>query len=521
MLDKNKTLLAKWIWQFGKEDDSLWKNVICAKYGIPIYGLRWNWYSSASDTYFVKRSCSDDLAWSLCPNGCFSVFSFYGQLEHCGMGASSGFIDEESQLWNNICPPKVEVFVWQLLKGRVLVKEFMYRLGCCPSNGLECPLCKSDTESIDHLFIRCLCSWKVWSSYMRWWNVYGCITKSLKDWFLGLDVLCPSVSHGRAWRVCFKVTIWAIWEARNQIVFNESLLDIVQWVDLVKFWVVWWFKHHDKGSSKPITTLLLNIMEHCKEIRLVKMVKNGAWSPSQPDTFKFNIDGSSKGSPGHTGIGGVLRDSYGKVLCCFSFYIGSQSPISVEIFDIQRACHLCLSKRQLEHCGMGASSSFVDQKSQLWKYIYPPKVEVFVWQFLRDDSYFVNDVKSLLLEGSSTANVVNYVTSFCRQLVLCGMGVSSGFVDQESQLWKDICPLKVEVFVWQFLRGRVLVKEILYRFSCYPSDGLECPLFKLDTESINHLFIQCSRSWNVWSSCMGWWNVHGCITKSLKDWFLG
>ena len=31
--------------------------------------------------------------------------------------------------------------------------------------------------------------------------------------------------------------------------------------------------------------------------------------------LKFNVDGSAKGSLGYTGIGGVLRDHLGKVLC--------------------------------------------------------------------------------------------------------------------------------------------------------------------------------------------------------------
>lgn len=32
--DKNKSLLAKWFWRFSRKDESLWKRVLCSKYGL-------------------------------------------------------------------------------------------------------------------------------------------------------------------------------------------------------------------------------------------------------------------------------------------------------------------------------------------------------------------------------------------------------------------------------------------------------------------------------------------------------
>ncbi|KAK3220709.1 hypothetical protein Dsin_014679 [Dipteronia sinensis] len=53
MLDKNKSLLAKWIWRFGSEDRSLWRKVICAKYGVPNDNLFWDWKGTKASA-FVK-----------------------------------------------------------------------------------------------------------------------------------------------------------------------------------------------------------------------------------------------------------------------------------------------------------------------------------------------------------------------------------------------------------------------------------------------------------------------------------
>ena len=42
------------MWRFGKEKNSLWKRLICAKYGIPQSILWWNWKHSSSVSYFVQ-----------------------------------------------------------------------------------------------------------------------------------------------------------------------------------------------------------------------------------------------------------------------------------------------------------------------------------------------------------------------------------------------------------------------------------------------------------------------------------
>ncbi|KAK2638844.1 hypothetical protein Ddye_026639 [Dipteronia dyeriana] len=71
------------------------------------------------------------------------------------------------------------------------------------------------------------------------------------------------------------------------------------------------------------------------------------WSPPHFDLLKFNVDGLSMGMPGPTGIGGVLRDFNGKVLCIFSIYIGIQDSNMAEVAAILKACELCASNPTL------------------------------------------------------------------------------------------------------------------------------------------------------------------------------
>ncbi|KAK0574812.1 hypothetical protein LWI29_029477 [Acer saccharum] len=65
------------------------------------------------------------------------------------------------------------------------------------------------------------------------------------------------------------------------------------------------------------------------------------------DVLKFNIDGSARGSPGLAGMGGVLRDASGKVLCLFSNHLGIQFSNTTEILAIHKAVHICADSSTL------------------------------------------------------------------------------------------------------------------------------------------------------------------------------
>ncbi|KAK2639871.1 hypothetical protein Ddye_027666 [Dipteronia dyeriana] len=54
ILVKNNGLLARWAWRFGKKDSPLWKRVICAKYGVSVSSLKWDWNGAPSYSFFVK-----------------------------------------------------------------------------------------------------------------------------------------------------------------------------------------------------------------------------------------------------------------------------------------------------------------------------------------------------------------------------------------------------------------------------------------------------------------------------------
>lgn len=64
------------------------------------------------------------------------------------------------------------------------------------------------------------------------------------------------------------------------------------------------------------------------------------WRPP-PNTLKFNVDGSARGSPSVSGVGGVLRNSVGDSLGVFSLATGILWAYQSEVKAIHRALSFC------------------------------------------------------------------------------------------------------------------------------------------------------------------------------------
>ncbi|KAK2664114.1 hypothetical protein Ddye_002688 [Dipteronia dyeriana] len=141
----------------------------------------------------------------------------------------------------------------------------------------------------------------------------------------------------------FFTVVWMTWEFQNQVIFKGKIISVEQAEDEVKFRVVWWFKHHAKGFNDSIRDLLLNLNELCINVKATKLRGSIEWSPLAGNNLKFNVDGSSLGKLGSTGIGRVLRDHNAKVLCSFSQIIGIQDSNTAEIKAFRkRVISVCL-----------------------------------------------------------------------------------------------------------------------------------------------------------------------------------
>ncbi|KAK2644836.1 hypothetical protein Ddye_020031 [Dipteronia dyeriana] len=133
--------------------------------------------------------------------------------------------------------------------------------------------------------------------------------------------MCPKQNSLRAWSSLFYAVVWTVWEARNICVFEEKEVSIVYASDLVN--------------------------EVCVDRRKCTVCPKQVWFPHCVNSLKFNVDGSSRGKPGLAGIGCVLCNENGRVLCLFLAHVGIEDSNTTKIMAIHRALQLCVTKPAL------------------------------------------------------------------------------------------------------------------------------------------------------------------------------
>lgn len=82
--------------------------------------------------------------------------------------------------------------------------------------------------------------------------------------------------------------------------------------------ILWWVQAF--WPTSPYSSY--DFAHHFEKVRLLSKphpaVRICEWQALEPSVLKFNVDGSSLGNPGPSGIGGVIRNDMGMVLGVFS-----------------------------------------------------------------------------------------------------------------------------------------------------------------------------------------------------------
>ncbi|KAK3189744.1 hypothetical protein Dsin_029305 [Dipteronia sinensis] len=149
---------------FGSWVDNTWKWKVELRRPLFDWEVnQWRAFISFLECVIIRDLIPDTIAWSFNSDGLFSVGSFCKSLEENIANDNHIF----NMVWNGICSPKVEVLVWQILRGRVMVKEVMHRLGYQILDQ-TCQLCNNSIETVDNLFFHCGWTWKLWATCMGW-----------------------------------------------------------------------------------------------------------------------------------------------------------------------------------------------------------------------------------------------------------------------------------------------------------------------------------------------------------------
>lgn len=232
-------------------------------------------------------------------------------------------------IWSIKVPAKITIFLWKLHSKVLPTKSFLSdRLGSFLGSSL-CSLCKSHNETLNHLFWECNLSKSCWRSVLDWWglsnkNVFSNVTEmwGSSRWF-------KEGTMKKLWHLILVATVWTIWLKRNEVIFKNQQINPVQIIILVKFRVKEWALALDLLNKDTMIWWELNPMGSVT--RSVFLRKQGLLL-SGFDLVGF-IDGSwsTKNGVMKAGIGGILKDSVGRVKMNFSGPVLATNPFFSEL----------------------------------------------------------------------------------------------------------------------------------------------------------------------------------------------
>ncbi|KAK3189918.1 hypothetical protein Dsin_029479 [Dipteronia sinensis] len=128
VVDKIETRLRPWKRKFLSKSDygdwigNVWQWKMELRRGLFSWEIsQWHCFLRYIECLKIRQSTKDTIGWGFNTNGVFTVLSFHTALEEVDGRTSLSFRNP----WKGICPPKVELFTWQLLRGRVFVGEVL------------------------------------------------------------------------------------------------------------------------------------------------------------------------------------------------------------------------------------------------------------------------------------------------------------------------------------------------------------------------------------------------------------
>lgn len=231
-------------WKFGSGNTSV--KEVCNKLGVTApYYLRREKFRDVFDSagqlnsllaYIPTReqdnirntifsNGEDQIVWNLSSDGLFSTKIFFEsfQMKIPNLKWAKG-------IWTPWIPPKVSTFLWKIFKGIVATDENIRRIGIPGVS--RCVCCKNpNCEDSDHLFFWSDWSMAAWKYMSLMFNrpLIHSLAALQRVWFReGPKDFMESLASGLA-----SITIWEIWKARNNMIYNSRKADLKR---IIKSW---------------------------------------------------------------------------------------------------------------------------------------------------------------------------------------------------------------------------------------------------------------------------------------------
>jgi hypothetical protein len=145
-------------------------------------------------------------------------------------------------MWKCMAPSKVSGFVWMVLHDRVPTRENLFRRQIIEANGdRRCVFYGDSTETAPHLFIYCTFILQVRERVLTWLGLSFMLPHNILSLLSYVATTSGSKRVRQSLVTIWCAVMWTVWRHRNQIIFDNGVVDGVAILEEVKLasWK-WW-----------------------------------------------------------------------------------------------------------------------------------------------------------------------------------------------------------------------------------------------------------------------------------------
>eukprot|EP00253_Pinus_taeda_P036591 PITA_36591 len=320
----------------------------------------------------IKEDGPDSLRWGYAEKGTFTSTEAYHII------IKGKYIKDKiwERIWQPPIWPKISTFLWLLSHNRTLTWDNLRkRKFAGPS---ICLNCKTEEESTAHLMHLCPLSRRIWEkvSFRCQKNVriQGDINNTLRSW-PQQPYQCNILNS--LWQIIPGTVMWNIWKERNWRVFKDQALDLEQVWTIIKqnlqetLSIKGW-SHEDLPSNNQEQAIWNNwqfqitSLKSAQGTSVTKRKKTLTnWTHPPNNTYLLNFDGASKGNPGITGYGGVIRNSQGIPLKVYFGSIGWNTNNAAELEGLWQGLQIAHHQNFFPLIAEGDSQIIINMASKI------------------------------------------------------------------------------------------------------------------------------------------------------------
>jgi len=182
----------------------------------------------------------DVWQWLPNPSEGYSVRVVYAMLT--GQGVSQ-VTHEVDLIWHRQVPLKVSILAWRLLRDRLPTKSNLAMRGVLDADACQCVSGCGSMEDASHLFLLCPCFGSLWPMLRHWIGFHGTYHCDISSHFVQFIHSTGGLKARRSFlQLIWLLIVWVLWNKRNNRLFNMKESSMIQLLDKVKYYSLWWLK---------------------------------------------------------------------------------------------------------------------------------------------------------------------------------------------------------------------------------------------------------------------------------------